>query len=76
MPADTTIELWDGTELRRNARFTFTGEEAAIIHHALRTVMHDRIRHPYTDRKVQRTELYELARLLTKIDGRLRPMPD
>lgn len=68
-------ELWDGTKLTRKT-YTFTAEETAVIHAALRAALHDQIYHPFTNAREQREETQTLARLLSKIDGRMRPIAD
>lgn len=68
------ITLRDGTELKPSARFTFTADEAAVIHEALRAALHEAIARPLRDPRAAQEEKYELARLLSKIDGRLRPI--
>lgn len=70
---ENTVELWDGTKLTRRS-YSFTAEETAMIHAALRAALHDRIQHPFRDAREQREETQTLARLLSKIDGRLRPI--
>jgi len=67
------IQLQEGTRLTRKT-YSFTATETAVIYAALRAALHDRLCHPLMDAREQNEETQTLARLLSKIDGRLRPI--
>lgn len=69
------VMLWNGTELLTDAAYTFDADEANLIHEAVTEYLRQFQERPWvaTDREA-RAFRYECARILSKIDGRLRPV--
>lgn len=69
------VMLWNGTELLTETAYTFNADEANLIHEAVTSYLRQFCERPWvaTDRE-RRAFRYECSRILSKIDGRLRPI--